>query len=130
METNENARFNDNDLQTTFEIPLDEAITWVKAWADRGNFVKNFLIDASELQGIINEHGASYVRVYFAWDDTMEEGRKEKLVMTPTDEFGNDMIPKDGKPTSNVFDFTNPCPPTCSPDSPLNFPTGAGNGGN
>lgn len=116
METNKTT----NNLQTTFEVPLKDAQTWTKAWADRGNFVKGFLIDASELRGIIDETGASYVRVYFAWDDTMEPGREEKLVMAPANVYGNDMVPLDTE-HSNVFDFTTPCPPACDVNSPLFF---------
>jgi hypothetical protein len=126
METNNDARV--SNLGTTFEIPLKDAQTWAKAWADKGNFVKGFLIDASELRGIIDETGASYVRVYFAWDDTMEPGREEKLIMVPANIDGNDMVPLDAD-HSNVFDFTNPCPPTCDSKSPLYYP-GKGEGCN
>jgi len=125
METNNNTRTNE-DVQTTFEVPLVEAQQWVQAWTDRGNFVKGFLIDADELRSIIDEQGASYLRVYFAWDTTMEPGREEKLVMVPVNEFGNDMVPRDSD-HSNVFDFTLPCPPTCDTSSPL-FPKSAGGG--
>lgn len=120
METQNNA-LPSGDVQTTFEVPLEDAQTWTKAWADKGDFIKAFLIDAEELKSIIEEKGASYLRVYFGWDSSMEPGRNEKLVMTPVDEFGRDMAPKSGLPNSNVFDFTLPCPPTCDINSPLYF---------
>jgi hypothetical protein len=120
METNNTGT---DKVQTTFEVPLKDAQTWTKAWADRGNFVKGFLIDASELRNIIDETGASYVRVYFGWDATMEPGREEKLVMVPANIDGDDMVPLDAE-HSNVFDFTNPCPPTCDTKSPLNYGDG------
>jgi len=123
METHNNERI--NDVQTTFEVPLDEAKQWVQAWTDRGNFVKGFLIDAEEIRSIIDEQGASYLRVYFAWDSTMEPGREEKLVMVPVNATGNDLVPKDSE-HSNVFDFTLPCPPTCDTSSPLFPKTGGG----
>ncbi|EDM38762.1 hypothetical protein PBAL39_21855 [Pedobacter sp. BAL39] len=108
-----------------FEIPLSEAETITKAWADEGNFIKSYLIDASELKDMIDEKGATYVRVYFGWDVEMEKGREQRLIMVPADEYGNDMINEssevaaDGSSESNIFDFTLPCPPTCAPNSPL-----------
>lgn len=108
-----------------FEIPLDEAEELTKAWAERGNFIKAFLIDASELKDMITEKRAAYVRVYFGWDKEMEIGREQRLIMVPVDEYGRDMINTDVEanlaenPNSNVFDFSMPCPPTCAPDSPL-----------
>lgn len=112
--------------KSIFEIPLSEAETLTKAWADQGHFIKSYLIDASELRGMIDEKGASYVRVYFGWDVEMEKGRKQRLIMVPADEYGNDIINEapeanvEGNIDSNVFDFSMPCPPTCPPNSPLN----------
>lgn len=112
--------------KSIFEIPLSEAQTITKAWAARGNFIKSYLIDASELRDMVDERGASYVRVYFGWDTEMEKGREQRLIMVPADEYGHDMInveapiSKDAMEDSNIFDFTMPCPPTCPPpDSPL-----------
>lgn len=112
--------------KSIFEIPLSEAETLTKAWAAQGHFIKSYLIDAQELRDMITERGASYVRVYFGWDEEMELGREQRLIMVPANEYGNDMIntePKDnllaGDEDSNIFDFTMPCPPTCPADSPL-----------
>lgn len=106
------------DDPTVYEVPLSRAETWTQAWVDRGNFVKAFLIDAQELQDIIDEHGTRYIRVYFGWDETQEPGRRERMVMCPVDVEGVDMIPGTEMP-SNVFDFTQPCPPTCDTSSKL-----------
>lgn len=109
-----------------FEIPLAEAKELTKAWTDQGNFIKGYLIDAQELRDMIDERGAQYIRVYFGWDNEMEEGRKQRMIMVPADIYGKDMINTGSKGTgeadgedSNVFDFTMPCPPTCSPEPSL-----------
>lgn len=120
--------------KSIFEIPLDEAVELTKAWAEQGNFIKGYLIDAQELRDMIDEKGVSYVRVYFGWDVEMEKGREQRMIMVPADEYGDDIIntePNDDdtelkdrpKPIdSNVFDFTMPCPATCaSAKSPLVF---------
>lgn len=115
------------ERKSVYEIPLDEAITLTKAWADQGKFYKAFLLDAREMQDILNELGSRYVRVYFGWDVNQEEGRHERLIMVPANDEGNDMLPNKHSVThhqlteanSNVFDFTLPCPPTCDVNSPL-----------
>lgn len=111
--------------KSIFEIPLKEAQDITRAWAARGNFIKSYLIDAQELKDMVEERGASYVRVYFGWDTEMEKGREQRLIMVPADVYGHDMINTtpsliEGQEKSNIFDFTMPCPPTCPPpDSPL-----------
>lgn len=112
--------------KSIFEIPLEEAQQLTQAWAARGNFIKSYLIDAQELKDMVDEKGASYVRVYFGWDTEMEIGREQRLIMVPADIYGNDMINTEvsldetARENSNIFDFTMPCPPTCPPpDSPL-----------
>lgn len=112
--------------KSIFEIPLEEAQQLTQAWAARGNFIKSYLIDAQELKDMVEEKGASYVRVYFGWDTEMEIGREQRLIMVPADIYGHDMIntevslTENAQENSNIFDFTMPCPPTCPPpDSPL-----------
>lgn len=111
--------------KSVFEIPLSEAKTLTKAWAEQGHFIKSYLIDASELRDMIDEQGVSYLRVYFGWDEEMEKGREHRLIMVPNDKYGNDMINEaveenlESGPNSNIFDFSLPCPPTCAPNSPL-----------
>ncbi|WP_316821506.1 hypothetical protein [Pedobacter gandavensis] len=113
--------------KSIFEIPLAEAKELTAAWAARGNFIKGFLIDKDELQDMLREPGTRYLRVYFGWDVEMEVGREQRMIMVPADIYGKDMINKegseeagDGEVNSNIFDFTMPCPPTCSPDEILN----------
>lgn len=118
MESTEKKSPHPMDTPTVYEIPLSDAETWTQAWVDRGNFVKAFLIDAQELQDILDEHGTSYVRVYFGWDATQEPGREQRMIMCPVTVTGTDMVPGTEMP-SNVFDFTQPCPPTCDTNSKL-----------
>lgn len=114
--------------KSIFEIPLAEAKELTAAWAAQGHFIKGFLIDKDELQDMIREPETRYVRVYFGWDVEMEAGREQRMIMVPADKYGKDMINTDGSDVeaqengevnSNVFDFTMPCPPTCSPDDTL-----------
>jgi len=113
--------------KSIFEIPVDEAVRLTKAWAERGNFIKSYLIDAQELKDMVDERDASYVRVYFGWDDEMEKGREQRMIMVPADEYGRDLVNTEvhenrAVENSNIFDFTMPCPATCPPKgSPLAF---------
>jgi hypothetical protein len=115
------------ERKSIFEIPLGEGMRLTRAWAEKGKFYKAFLLDASELRDVLAEKKASYIRVYFGWDDEQEPGRNERLIMVPADDLGNDMLPDSSSlddatlesSNSNVFDFTLPCPPTCDPKSPL-----------
>lgn len=112
--------------KSIFEIPLEEAKTLTKAWAEQGHFIKSYLIDAQELKDMLAEPNVSYIRVYFGWDNEMEIGRQQRLIMVPANLYGNDLINTNSLESeaakdvdSNIFDFTLPCPPTCPPDSPL-----------
>ncbi|WP_316840348.1 hypothetical protein [Pedobacter gandavensis] len=110
--------------KSIFEIPLAEAKELTAAWAKQGHFIKGFLIDKDELQDMLREKDTRYVRVYFGWDVQMEAGREQRMIMVPADKYGQDMVNKEpveatsetSEVNSNVFDFTMPCPPTCSPE--------------
>ncbi|MCX2451276.1 hypothetical protein OQX61_08335 [Pedobacter sp. PLR] len=112
--------------KSIYEIPYAEAKKLTAAWAAQGNFIKGFLVDAQELRDMIDEEGVKYVRMYFGWDEQMEDGRQQRMIMVPTDIYGKDMTNNNysrgkelsGPIDSNIFDFTMPCPPTCSPDEP------------
>ncbi|ALL04876.1 hypothetical protein AQ505_04855 [Pedobacter sp. PACM 27299] len=108
--------------KSMYEIPLAEAKELTAAWAAQGNLIKAFLVDAQELKDMLEEDGVKYIRMYFGWDNSMEDGRQQRMIMVPADIYGQDMVNKNvgtdlkGPVDSNVFDFTMPCPPTCSPD--------------
>ncbi|MBB2151557.1 hypothetical protein [Pedobacter gandavensis] len=108
--------------KSIFEIPLSEAKELTTAWAEQKHLIKAFLVDADELSDMISEKKAKYVRMYFGWDKEMEVGREVRMIMVPVDINGKDMILLDGESSTetnaanNIFDFTMPCPPTCSPD--------------
>lgn len=114
---------------------IDEptAITWTTAYRDRlaAGLTSNntaFLIPVADLLGvaaeIMNEGGAPMARAYLAWDATKNE---EKLVIVGTSQQAGhtpgsvnylDMIPTRNA-GSNIYDFTEPCPPKCDDTSPL-----------
>lgn len=116
---NKNSQLKAIEGPSIYEIPLAEAQTLTKGWADQGNFVTGFLVDAQELTDMIKEQGASYIRLYFGWDASQEPGRRERMIMVPANEYGRDMINTTTPDDSNIFDFTLPCPPTCDKESPL-----------
>ncbi|WP_316750635.1 hypothetical protein [Pedobacter gandavensis] len=106
--------------KSIFEISYAKAKKITTAWDKQGHFIKGYLVDAQELRDMVDQEGVSYVRMYFGWDDQMEEGRQQRMIMVPTDKYGSDLIPEGAKTEnseeeSNIFDFTMPCPPTCSP---------------
>lgn len=110
--------------KSIFEIPLAEAKTLTTAWAEQKHLIKAFLVDADELSDMITEKKAKYVRMYLGWDVEMEVGRELRMIMVPVDINGKDIIlldapdpdDIDAPAANNIFDFTMPCPPTCSPD--------------
>lgn len=110
------------NFRTVFEVPLDQARKWIRAWIDSHGkgAVKGFLIDVDELRSIIDESGAKYVRVYLGVNKNLPQDR-HKLLLVPVNEEGCDMCSKEVEEDdgSNVFDFTMPCPPTCDAVSPL-----------
>lgn len=86
---------------------------------------KACLIHMNDLLGLLSERDLSGIRCYLGlrWDD--EVGQKViSLVMVGTrllaDGTHEDVIHADDPTNSGIFDFTAPCPNTCSPDSPLN----------
>lgn len=119
METVENKVEKFTEDPTVYEILLSDGQKWVKEWATEGHKVKGFLIDATELNDIIQDNKASYVRVYFGINTDLPAGENEKMIMVPVDANGNDMINVTDGPNSNVFDFTLPCPPTCDVNSAI-----------
>ena len=114
---------------------IDEptAIAWTTAYRNRlaagtiGNTTA-FLIPVADLLGvaaeIMNEGGAPMARAYLAWDAAKNEerlvivGTTQQPGSTPGTTDYLDMIPT-RNPASNIYDFTEPCPPKCDVTSPL-----------
>ncbi len=120
---------------TDKKITLQEGIDWTTSWrANRGDRnVKAFLIPAQDLEGALAEMsgqtGQKYVRAYIGVDDT----NTDKLIIVGTEPetqrdgsiIYRDMITDDvtGQKYGgggSLWDFTQPCPPECDPESPLN----------
>ena len=111
-------------------IPLKTAQKWANRWTKReGNYNKHhqvnaFLIPKVDLLEVLAE-GVDAVRAYIGVDDT----GLEKLMIVGTKfnpetgiyvdmisgTLGNSAVGED-----NIYDFTEPCPPACDPESPLN----------
>lgn len=117
-------------MNTFYEIPLKEAITWTKNWRKqkekhgkkKNDYVRAFRIDLAELDEIRKEKGTDHIRIYFGIEEKDGEER-EKLVLVGVDENDNDIIDIKSltkSATSGTFDFSKPCPPTCSEDNVLN----------
>ena len=122
-----------------FTIPVQTASEWTKKWKNKNpKNSKAFLLPIEDLLGCLvemgiaklDEHGngtITYkenekVRTYLGIDDNGEE----KLLMVGTKNEGEiytDIINEDSEKevsNSGIFDFTDPCPTDCDPNSPLN----------
>ncbi|WP_298882148.1 hypothetical protein [uncultured Polaribacter sp.] len=116
-------------------ITLKTAKNWAKRWRkmessyNKYNECRAFNIPLLDLQEAIAE-GAASVRAYIGVEKMMVEGEKvyiEKLMIVGVDKNGKDMISsEDGEtldPESDfIYDFSEPCPESCDPNSPLNGP--------
>jgi hypothetical protein len=120
-----------------YHYPLKKAQEDTKRWR-KTQKVHAFAIDRQELIDIINEapKEVDVVRVYFGMDEHGYEkmflvaakkelisgidGEDDKEVVFIKDLIdANSETKADGTEEFYVYDFTNPCPPTCDPDSPL-----------
>jgi len=120
-------------------VSLETAKKWIAEWRDlessynKYNRLKAFNIPLIDLQEVIKEKGVNSVRAYigvakFENHDTNppEILYEEKLLFVGVDENNKDMItvvdPSElGDPEEDdIYDFTEPCPDLCDPDSPLN----------
>lgn len=131
------------------QITLATAITWTTKWRSdnsKSSLAKAFLIPAEDLVGILiemkiltsdgpgkfvldsNKMATAGIRSYMATDMNEQiKTNQNKLVLVGTtlDENGDhiDIIlnPNDKNSiNSGIYDFTNPCPSYCDPNSPLN----------
>lgn len=98
-------------------IELDTAVTWVDAWRkeDPNTQVlplKGFLVPKVDFTEALAE-GAAAIRTYIGIDPTDEDPQtKYHILVVAVDDDGNDMLNPDlGQ---YVYDFSHPCPPTCS----------------
>ena len=131
------------------QINLTTAKAWTKEWRDiesdynEYNECNGFLVPLADLKEVVAEMAKlppslvpQYVRAYLGVEvnnDIEPSVKTEKLIIVGTKPGGIvddrqvyiDMISDDlGNPVSGggggIWDFTNPCPPWCDPNSPLN----------
>ncbi|TXD46302.1 hypothetical protein [Polaribacter sp. IC073] len=114
-------------------ISLKTAKEWTKRWRTMESSYnahqdcKAFNIPLKDLKEAILE-GAASVRAYIGVEKLKVEGENvyvEKLMIVGVDKNGKDMISSlDGISLDNeggkIYDFSEPCPSSCDPDSPLN----------
>lgn len=118
-----------------YHYPLKQAQKDTARWRET-QVVHAFAIDRQELIDIINEapDEIDVVRVYFGMDANGHEkmflvAAKKEVVKSDEDEQEtiiirdcidqNGVTQEDGSVEYYVYDFTNPCPPTCDDESPL-----------
>lgn len=106
-----NAKVFDEAIPRAILIPINDLMAIVEKYS---TVLENGDI-TNELQG---------VRAYFAVKET-DTGKPNDVtaLIVAVDKFGNDIIPTSDAITaeegSEIYDFTQPCPTQCDPDSPL-----------
>lgn len=99
-------------------VPLEQAQLWVNNWKNAPSInplsLRGFLIPEVDLTQVIAEPGVVDVRGYLG----IKEDGEFKFLICGVDEFGNDLVNYDAG--HYVYDFTQPCPPTCGEAGPLN----------
>ncbi|PKA84438.1 hypothetical protein ATE92_2628 [Ulvibacter sp. MAR_2010_11] len=113
---------------TDNKITLQQAINWTTNWrSSPSTSARAFLIPIEDLEGVVAEiksQGAgANARAYLAIDNGVE-----KLIIVGTKKNASgvyvDLLPANSDDVSgtgnSIWDFTEPCPPQCDPNSPLN----------
>ena len=96
-------------------IEIGVATQWVDRWrASSENLdLKGFFIPKIDITEVMAESGVENIRGYMAINDSNEY----HLLIVGVDSDGNDMV--DPELGQYVYDFTEPCPATCSNTGPL-----------
>ena len=113
---------------TDKKITLQQAIDWTTSWRNTpATNARAFLIPIEALEGAvaaIKSQGAdAMARAYLGVDNG-----EEKLIIVGTMKNSNgvyvDLLPslesEEGGNGNSIWDFSQPCPPKCDPNSPLN----------
>jgi hypothetical protein len=113
---------------TDKKITLQQAINWTTNWRNApSTSARAFLIPIQDLEGAVAEIKSqgpdAKVRAYLGIDNGVE-----KLVIVGTRKNSNgvyvDLLPSSANETvgdgNSIWDFSQPCPPECDPNSPLN----------
>lgn len=129
------------------KISLNTAIAWAENWREvesgynEYNKCRGFLVPAQDLVAVLKEISdqpyPSYIRAYLGVELLIVEGKmvsEEKLMIVGTEKaidpvtektYYKDLLPNDrtsdlGDDGGSIWDFTDPCPPDCDPNSALN----------
>ncbi len=96
-------------------IKLDKAVKWVTRWRESGQNlpIKGFLIPKIDISEVMAEPEVANLRTYMAIDDN----QAFHLLTVGVNAAGDDMVDEDAG--QYVYDFSQPCPPTCSKTGPL-----------
>ncbi len=108
-------------MPITNTIDVTTATKWIDNWRNSDHslnlpdnlFIKGFLIPGADLTEVMAETGATDARTYLAID----EDSNFHLLVVGVDANGDDMVDEDRG--WYVYDFTRPCPPTCSKTGPF-----------
>jgi len=120
---------NHKQTKTVNAIPLKTAQKWAKRWSKReGNYNKHhelhaFLIPKIDLLEVLRED-VDAVRAYIGIND---EGVEKLMIvgtkLDPVTGIYVDMISVGVENTTaqpdDIYDFTQPCPTACDPESPM-----------
>lgn len=129
--------------KTLYEVDLETACRHIHNYKEEaaaqfpgepGKILKGFILHTEELleAADLSEYQPKFkkVRIYIGKTGTTDDDpQKFKLYLTPVNDGGSDHIPKRkkldklGNETDEeegyVYDFNNPCPNSCDPNSPL-----------
>jgi len=121
-------------------ISLKIAKNWAKRWRKKESSYnmyhecRAFNIPKKDLTEVIAEAGVVSIRAYIGVEKKTDTNGKptyeEKLMIVGVDKNNKDIIAtvpgpdgtliSDPDGDGDIYDFTNPCPDLCDPDSPLN----------
>ena len=124
--------------QNDNSISLQTAQSYTNEWRSEEssyneyNECNGFLIPADDLQDVLDEmasqrSGNKKVRAYLGVDPATNQEKLVIVATKPEPQSDGSVIYRDmingynGLQTGGkIYDFTNPCPPSCDPLSPLN----------
>jgi len=117
-----------------YQVSLNDARRWIANWKayEQSGITVAYMIRNFELTNLImatppepgsSEYIAAGVRVYYAMGDHQEPKTLLVAVRLTVDGKYADILDrailKPDLPTSDIYDFSSPCPPTCDLFSPL-----------
>ena len=99
-----------------FKYPIDVAKRDVARWRQTCK-INGFAVKKAELREIMDSSDMEDMTCYFGLDET---GAMKMFLVADSSIKPIDTTGLRDNSDEYVYDFTNPCPPTCDPNSPLN----------